>query len=74
MIIRNCPHSVSFSRICNPTASNISICNALFRIENPYIQCGWIANPAERAVQIVPHLEFWLRRVALLPYNKFLNF
>ena len=48
-----------FSRICNPTAANISICNAKsiadrelekkeLRIENADIHYGWITNPAER--------------------------
>ena len=38
-------------RICNPPALSISICNAkniFYRIINPYIQSGWIANPAGR--------------------------
>ena len=53
--------SVGFSallgRICNPTATSMSICNAengkRKRIINPYTKCCRITNTAERGVLLI---------------------
>ena len=41
-----------FGRICNPTASNISICDAKNkRIANPYTRFSRITNPTEQGAK-----------------------
>lgn len=46
--IENGHADIQFSTLFRiSTATNMSICNAIIWITNPYTLCGWIANPAE---------------------------
>jgi len=57
MITRQAVRLGTLSRICNPTAPNMSIYNAkkeIYRIRNPYTHSGRIANLTEQHLQIRP--------------------